>query len=685
MRTLELVYNVPDFDKIAEFEADNERRTDFLHDPEGAKLCTAAFCCKELASYISKTDCEVCCVYASVPSGKNPYIVLECVSAVNSDGGYSFIVKGKEQLIIRGNDRSGMVSGSYDFLRLQGWNWIEPGTDGEFAPEPHALIFPEKDQVATPSFKHRAAFFEYPSQASVDYLMWLARNKMNCTFLFPDLTALTMKLGLNLMAGGHIFADMLLPTKKLRSGKTILEEHPEWYGTRKDGAAVTVDNALCTQFCASNPQLIDYLAEELIFRLNNEWKGVDFLKLSLFDTWGGTCHCPKCRELTDTDKVIKTVSALRDRLDKAEKEGKLPRNPVLNFSAYEGTCTILPPTHIPENMAKAQDQCTAWVILRCYMHHMGDLKECPINAGYAKIVRDWCQFNKSTPIWAGEYYNVSRHEDLPLLFTENMSRSMRFYHETGAQGAIHMHIPVLNWSIRGITQNLHAGLGWDVNMDVRAFEDKFLKLRYGKYSSIAKEACRIIEDISKHITDWRAWRYSILGAFESFAVTCKTDIELTRRHYVDNADALKSGRKVVAGYKKAYKLLNSVLDEVLSDVTHKPLTDLAVNPAEQQLFAAGNRIVRFLECDLRMLNYAVDMSTIMLKCAEAYDAMQNNDRAKVEKLTVYLEKLAKRMSLYTESISYRIYTPHTETRTALRRSQCEPFIRTLRKWLAIHK
>ena len=84
---------------------------------------------------------------------------------------------------------------------------------------------------------------------------------------------------------------------------------------------------------------------------------------------------------------------------------------------------------------------------------------------------------------------------------------------------------------------------------------------------------------------------------------------------------------------------------------------------------------------MRMLNYAIDMITIMLGCAEAYIAMEKQDCAKVLKVTGRLEKLAKRMSLYTESINYRIYTQHTETRTALRRSQCEPFIRTLRQWL----
>ena len=681
MKKLELVYKVPNFDRVAEFEAYNEKRVDFFQDHEAAKLCTAAFCCTELAEYIRKTDPEVHCVYASSPSGKNPYIAFECISDAASDGGFAFIVKGSKQLVIRADDRNGMVNGTYDFLRLQGWEWLEPGKNGEFSPEQHSLIFPEQDQQFIPSFKHRAAFFEYPSQASVDYLMWMARNKMNCIFLFPDLVPLTMKLGIYLMMGGHIFTDMLLPDKKLPSGKTILEEHPEWYGTRKDGAAVTVDNALRTQFCASNQGVADYLAEELIFRLNHEWKGVDILKVSLFDTWGGTCNCPQCRNLTDTDKVMKTLSAIRKRLDEAEKSGLLPKNPTLNFDAYEGTGTILPPTRIPENMAKAKDQCTVWVILRCYMHQMGDSAECQRNADYAQIIRNWAKYRDVTPVWAGEYYNVSRHEDLPLLFTDNMCRSMRFYHEAGATGAIHMHIPVLNWSFRGITQNLHAGLGWDVNMDVRAFEEKFLKLRYGKYRKVAQEACRLIENASLHISDWRAWRDSVLNTFENFAVTCTCSRKLGGRHYADNADVIKNGRKITSAYKKAYKLMDGVLDELLAETAHRPLTDLAVNPAEQQLFAAGNRVVRAVECDLRMLNYAIDVSSLMLGCAEAYDAMERSDFAKVLKLTERLEKQAKRMSLYTESISYRIYTPHTETRTALQRSQCEPYIRTLRQWL----
>ena len=382
MIKFEICCLIKNFDRLAGIAAYSENTIDFIHDPGSAVLCTCAFCANELKDYLSKTDPDIHCVFADKSSKGKMSVILECLSDTRGDGGFSFIVKKKNQLIIRSSDRNGLVNGTYEFLRLQGWRWLEPGPMGEFAPEQHPVIFPEKSRDFKPSFKYRAFYFEYPSQASVDFLMWMAHNRMNVFGSFPELKPLAQKLGMYILSGGHVITKMLAPQRIMPSGKTLIEEHPEWYGTRPDGQKVTASNARRTQFCCSNAELMDFLADELICRLNHEWLGTDILEVSGFDTWGSTCQCPKCRKYADSDKYLLFMSALRDRFDKAYKSGKLIHDPMLNTWAYEGTATMKAPSHIPENMVKAHDNCIAFVIKRCYRHIMGPGKDCPVNAKY---------------------------------------------------------------------------------------------------------------------------------------------------------------------------------------------------------------------------------------------------------------------------------------------------------------
>lgn len=423
---------------------------------------------------------------------------------------------------------------------------------------------------------------------------------------------------------------------------------------------------------------MDYLADNLIRMLNHEWLGTDILEVSGFDTWGSTCMCPACKVLSDSDKYMRFMSSMRERLNKAYEKGILQHNPMLNTWAYEGTATMEAPTHIPENMKEAQDNCIAFVINRCYKHPMGTSPVCPDNAKYANTVKAWGKFADQMTLWAGEYYNVSRHEDLTLLFTENMTKSMQFYYEAGARGATYMHTPIINWSVRGITQNLHARLSWDMTMDVDAFCRKYLLLRYGKYAHIAEEACKEIEKASSDVAEWRAWQKSILGRFGYFAATADSSRALPQRHYKDNADVIRGGKKIQRSYRKAQRLLQGIYDELFRDAPSNLQRSLAVNPEEQAQQLSLQRRLQFLECDLRMLHYTLDVIQIMTTCAEAYDAHFRKDQETLEKLYPKLEKLAKKMALYTESVHYRAAVSHFKTPSALLRSQCGPMIHLLK-------
>lgn len=680
MKTLQIVYRTENFISVVSRYAENEWNIDFLRDHDDAMLCTVAFCAKELKTYLQKTDPELDVVYSDAPGNGDYSIVLECSSPLHNDGGFSFIAENKNRLIIRGVDRNGLVNGIYEFLRIQGWDWLEPGIKGEYAPEKHKIIFPSASRDFKPSFKYRAFYFEYPSQASIEFLMWMARSRMNVFNSFPALKPMAQKLGMYILSGGHIITDIMKPELLQENGRTLLENHPDWYGRRADGAAVTAENAQRTQFCCTNSSLMDYLAGKLVDKLNTEWLGTDILEVGGFDTWGNTCQCEECSKLSDSDKYLRFLSSVRERFNIAYAEGRLPRNPMLNSWAYEGTATMDAPTAVPENMASFHDNCVAFVINRCYRHAMGDNGNCKINAQYSNIVRNWGKISDQLALWGGEYYNVSRHEDMPLLFTENIKRSMEFYYNCGAKGITYMHTPIINWGVRLITQDIHAGLAWDIHTDVKARCRKVLELRYGKYADTASEIYKCIEEASQDIAEWRAWRESILNTFERFCISGKTDTPLARRHYKDNADAIKNGKRIIKLFRKAEKLTDSLLNSAWQDFPAALENELAVNPQEQERNQNSQRIISFLSVELRALRYAVDVMQLMTGCAGAYDAICKKEYAKISTMLPKLEKLAKKMALYTVGVTYRINVPHIETRSALERSQCRPFIQLLRQY-----
>ena len=150
------------------------------------------------------------------------------------------------------------------------------------------------------------------------------------------------------------------------------------------------------------------------------------------------------------------------------------------------------------------------------------------------------------------------------------------------------------------------------------------------------------------------------------------------RHYLDNDDVIRGGRKIAEHYRKAARIIEAILDKAHEEYTPVSCQELAVNPEEAARDRIALRQFHFLECELRQLNYAIDVITLMTNCAEAYASIQRKEYRKVDMLRLKLEKQARRMSLYTESVTYRAYVPHFETRSALERSQCGDFILMLK-------
>ena len=229
---LEILLPFPSAETMTESWAFSEAQIDFRHDPEAGARCTISYAAVELRTHLlqMEPDAQIC--FVSQRHNGKAVIELHADSLTASGDAYALLPQ-KDGLLIRGAGRVGVLYGVYEFLKMQGWRWLEPGTAGEYAPEPGCGLLWPKNAVhdASASTLGRGFSIEGALKESADLLIWMARNRMNAYGDRPNTRALMRKLGIVMRDGGHIFEAILAPDRPTPSGRTLWDAHPEWYGT----------------------------------------------------------------------------------------------------------------------------------------------------------------------------------------------------------------------------------------------------------------------------------------------------------------------------------------------------------------------------------------------------------------------------------------------------------------------
>ena len=490
-----------DAERLTPIWAYMEKEVDFRKDAQGAARTTMSFAAMELKRCLEKAYPDVKCSFSGKYEGGRA-ICLEISDYLSRDGSFS-IIPGDERITLKGNGRTGLLYAAYELLYLQGYNWYYPGSGGEiFSGKTNSPVFPEKRIDKKPSMPVSRSFdFEYVSMESDEFFLWMARNRMNVCVWRPNTGALCEKLGMTFKAGGHIFEAILDVDRPMPSGKTLWEEHEDWYGLPATGKR-TKRTAQSTQFCVSKPGLLHFLGDELVKKLMGEYDHADWLLVWGFDTWGNSCQCDDCiKKGNGSDITVYLASELQYHLDSAKAKGELDRDVFVSMASYEGTATLEAPENpLPRNIADGVLN-TYYPINRCYAHTLGD-KECIRNHAYDKNMRDWLKTAGAPKFILGEYYNVSKYEDLPLVFTNEITKSIPYYHSLGVDGMTYMHVPMVNWGVRTLTQCLFARLSYDVETDVTAFLERYFLDMYGPVASLMEKYYGACEESMKYIACW---------------------------------------------------------------------------------------------------------------------------------------------------------------------------------------
>ncbi|NLE68466.1 MAG: DUF4838 domain-containing protein [Lentisphaerae bacterium] len=680
MTTLTIAAAIPGFADNAHNWETSENDINFRSSPALAERCTVSFAACELRRFLPRTigGLEIA-LAEKPPADASPYIALECRGLDFQYGAFDFKLESPAGLRISGADRNGVINGIYEFLRLQGWDWLEPGARGEYVPEfTDRVVFPGQSRTFKPSCNYRSFCEEGASKESEEYLFWMARNRMNCHWNYPLTRKLARKFGMYIQVGGHVYHEILDPKRLLAGGRRLFDLHPEWYGTPRPPAIKTADNAQGTQFCSSNPELMDFLADELLRLLKTDWYEADIVALVGFDTWGATCQCPDCQKLGgDTDKNIAFLAAQRRRIDRAVADGALDHNVMLNMDAYEGTSTMrAPEREIPKEMIAARDFVSACVINRCYRHAIGE-GPCEKNEMYAEDLRGWGKQKLCLSVL--EYYNVSRHEDMPLVFAHNMQRTQKFCRKLGARAVSYMHSPLANWGFRAQNQVLHALLAWDIDADLDAFLEYYYARRYEVHAGAMREAYDAVEEATLEVAEWRAWFSSILADIASYR-GLKPARPIRMRHYASQEEAIREGTRIVSLYEKAIALTRASLErerEIASGRMAAPGARPS-NPAEAYAFRTYDRTANVLAEDLRGLLYARDVFALMTLVVDHYDANFLGCEARMLSIRDKILKLADHMDTYWVPMNF----PNAagfRVSDALTRSQMRPQVDGIRR------
>jgi len=190
-------------------------------------------------------------------------------------------VDGRRLTLVAGGGRIGTLYGAYDLLYRQGVRWFAPGELHEEVPSVERLG--DLDVAQRPAFATRG-FLAWQDRGDREFLLWMARNRLNEWCVEQSDHPLMWKLGIQMDAGLHDAELLFLnpgspypynhphfandddqPPDPYPAGDqyqgdadqdgklSYFEAHPEWFAFEGGRRVPGIRGWFGTNFCTSNP------------------------------------------------------------------------------------------------------------------------------------------------------------------------------------------------------------------------------------------------------------------------------------------------------------------------------------------------------------------------------------------------------------------------------------------------
>lgn len=638
-----------------------------------AERCTVAFAAGELRDHLVRTAPGLAVTFSAELPARGDAIVIGAAATLQARFGLKipgvpadpqgFVIRSlrRNRLVLAGGGREGTLYAVYAWLEELGWRWQEPGPAGELAPSaPTALRLAGWRIASAPAFSLFRGFHTAPpSLESRELFLWMARNRLNMCAWYPKSGAVLRKLGFRFISGGHVLEKILDPDLPQPDGRTLFEAHPDWFA-EVDGKRERAQ-AHRYQCCVSNDAAVKHITGHIVRQFRRAWGDTDWQNIWMFDTWAGWCQCEPCRALgNDADRYLYFLSRVRAAVDRAVQARRLKRDPGLVLVAYEGTPSLEGPTRgIPDNLATGRNLVLYAPINRCYAHTMADPACGEFNTRYARALEQWCREAKRLPVGMLEYYNVSKFEDLPVLFTRTIGRDIAYYHRLGVRGMSYMHVPQNLWGPRALTQVLYAKLAWRADAPVDAIVTDYLVRRYEQAAGPMRVFYDELEQAYANVTAWRNWEEHVTVNRRLLAwdgVSQPRESIFATRH-LQPSGGLAIGPKASLRYlERAGRALQRA-------------RSIKVVPA----------VRRRLEEDGRAFRYGSESFRFYAAMARLHDAEWRGQAEAARAAWDEVSALAESLDSYYVPFDYDFSGPGVRVRTGLARTQLQPLVDTLRE------
>jgi len=594
--------------------------------------CTECFAAVELQRYLRQmtgraADFSFATATPSLGSviavGRNASTAFIDSGRLAALGPEGYIIKsveaaGRTVLVITGGERVGTLYGVYDFLHRLGCRWFAPGDIHEEIPPAGLDGLPTMDVTEEPEFSLRG-FHAWEDRGNDDFLIWMARNRMNYWCVEENTHALMHKLGIRMVWGGHVVtfdylkpgdpypyahakfsADKELPADPYAASPDFLgdengdgvlsyiEAHPEWYGMNTDGVRVKTlrdgDYNWCTSNEDATAELIKNAVQELI-----DGKAKDATIVNCWTVDGGKwCQCDACKALgTPTDRNLLYIHAFDQGVKKAQADGRINRPISILFLAYADV--LEPPTHpLPADFDYETCIATYFPICRCYVHNLDDAT-CAKNSDYAKNLYGWAvdpeRYYKGQ-ICIGEYYNVSGYKCLPVVYMHTMANDIPYYYDQANARLFHyMHVTTGHWGNKALTNYQMARQLWNHKADCEALWEDYFAKRYGPVAGEMRAFYESLETMLANVTELK---YGLCGRlsrgdgnlFPSDHMPYARQDDEKGPSFAEILDASGACRRILGSVMTRSDLAQRVAERVAED---------------ERLFAYGERTIAFYD------------------------------------------------------------------------------------------
>ncbi len=562
----------------------------------------------------------------------------------------SFSSELQNGLVLSGRTRVGTLYAVYELLSRLGVEWYGPGRAEEFTPKLQRISTPAISEYVEPAMEIRGFWIEPGKVAGGDsawigkpynrgnsaFYRWMGRNRLNYFWHKESRFAELKQRGVQLNCGGHDYyiklldpdapypynyrdfagdegksADPYKPSPEYRGDAdsngvlTYSEAHPEWYGLTKDHQRFFPRQRFGTNYCASKADGVAEFCKNVISMLKDgEWRNAD-----IYDYWpldaGNWCQCDDCRALgNDTDKLLHVLYQIRKAVKAAYQFKQLNRDVRVFSLAYAQTLT--PPTkRLPRDFDYAGTALFIYPIERCYNHSMFDTTCTEVNVPLCQAIGNW--FAKDCPykgkLYLGEYYNISRFRDLPLVFTTVMRLDIPRYYLLGIRGMNYMHTRTSHLGVQTLLNYEFAQQTRKPWVPVDTLVAGYFSHRY---AGAAEEMQDYYEKIEEVFANVKAWRYELCDRINRMArgedrgplMPLKTfhDHFSIEEHFLDRNDGVD--------WERSYQLIHDAR-HVLDAALEKELRDVVLDRIIEDEYQ-----LRYAEMTIQLYDHVIRVLTL---------------------------------------------------------------------------